>query len=72
MSRRLMVESVELVKGLHKMGMRMEFPFSYFIQKEEGVQMCLRIPKVSIPIETDNTVGSKAAYKNIGEELSIL
>ena len=33
--------------------------------------MCLRIPKVSIPIETDNTVGTKAAYKNIGEELSV-
>ena len=36
MSRRLMVEGVELVKGLHKMGMRMECPFEYFIQKEEG------------------------------------
>ena len=36
MSRRLMVASVELVKGLHKMGMRMECPFEYFIQKEEG------------------------------------
>ena len=36
MCRRLMVESVELVKGLHKMGIRMECPFEYFIQKEEG------------------------------------
>ena len=36
MSRRLMLESVELVKGLHKMGIRMECPFEYFIQKEEG------------------------------------
>ena len=36
MCRRLMVESVELVKGLHKMGIRMECSFSYFIQKEEG------------------------------------
>ena len=36
MSRRLMVESVELVKGLHKMGIRMECPFEYLIQKEEG------------------------------------
>ena len=36
MSRRLMVEGVELVKGLHKMGIRMECPFEYFMQKEEG------------------------------------
>ena len=36
MSRKLMVESVELVKGLHKMGIRMECPFEYFMQKEEG------------------------------------
>ena len=36
MSRRLMVEGVELVKGLHKMGIRMECPFDYFIKKEEG------------------------------------
>ena len=33
-SRRLMLESVELVKGLHKMGIRMECPFDYLIQKE--------------------------------------
>ena len=72
MSRRLMVESVELVKGLHKMGIRMECPFEYFIQNEGGEQMYLSIPKVSIPIETDNTVGSKIVYKNIGEELNIL
>ena len=36
MSKRLMVESLELVKGLHKMGIRMECPFDYFIQKAEG------------------------------------
>ena len=36
MSRRLILESVELVKGFHKMGIRMECPFEYFIQKEEG------------------------------------
>ena len=72
MSRRLMVESVELVKGLHKMGIRMECPFSYFIQKEEGEQMYLSIPKVSNSIDIGNIVGSKAAYKNIGEELSVI
>ena len=72
MSRRLMLESVELVKGLHKMGIRMECPFEYFMQKEEGQEMCLSIPKVNNPIDIDNTVGSKGIYKNIGEELSIL
>ena len=34
--------------------------------------MYLSIPKVSNPINTDNSVGSKGIYKNIGEELSIL
>ena len=33
--------------------------------------MYLSIPKVSNPIDTDNTVVSKVVYKNIGEELSI-
>ena len=33
--------------------------------------MCLSIPKVNNPIDTDNTVGSKEVYKNIGEELSV-
>ena len=33
--------------------------------------MCLSIPKVNPPIDTDNTVESKVVYKNIGEELSI-
>ena len=33
--------------------------------------MYLSIPKVSPLINTDNTVGNKAVYKNIGEELTI-
>ena len=33
--------------------------------------MYLSIPKMSNPIDTDNTVGTKVAYKNIGEELTI-
>ena len=33
--------------------------------------MYLSIPKVSNSIDIGNIVGSKAAYKNIGEELSV-
>ena len=36
MSRRLMIEGVELAKRLHEVGIQMECPFSLFVQAEEG------------------------------------
>ena len=66
-----MVEAVELIEGLHRLGLMLLCPIEYFIQMTEGEQQLVSIPKLVSPVSYDNFEGSKSPYKdNIGEEIS--
>jgi hypothetical protein len=44
---RLLIESVELIKGLHMMGLSLECPIYYFMQVEYvGGRTKVKIPKI--------------------------
>ena len=66
-----MVEAVELIEGLHRLGLMLLCPIEYFVQVTEGEQQLVSIPKLGSPVSYDNFEGCKNSYKdNIGEEIS--
>ena len=51
--RRLMLEAVQLISGLHTMGLVLRCPIHHFVQIAEGGKQGLRLPRVSAPISYD-------------------
>lgn len=69
--RRLMVEAVELIEGLHIFGLSLVCPIDEFIQTEDNQKNTIRIPKLGHPINYDVYEGCVNNYKNkVVEEIS--
>ena len=65
-----MVEAVELIEGLHRLGLMLLCPIEYFVQVTEDGQQLVSIPKLGSPVSYDNFEGCKSSYKNmVGEEI---
>ena len=52
--RRLMLEAIQLISGLHRMGLQMMYPIDCFVQITEGDQQHVIIPKLGAPATHDS------------------
>ena len=65
-----MVEAMELIEGLHRLGLMLLCPIEYFVQVAEGGQQMVSIPRLGSPVRYDNFKGCKNNYKDmVGEEI---
>ena len=52
--RRLMLEAIQLISGLHRMGLQIICPIDCFVQITEGDQQHVIIPKLGAPVSYDS------------------
>ena len=62
---------MELIEGLHRLGLMLLCPIEYFVQVTEGGQQMVSIPRLRSPVSYDGFEGCKSTYKDKnGEEIS--
>ena len=67
---RLAMEAIELVEGLHMMGIYLECPLGFFVQVEDNDKSTMGMPRIKPPVSYDNFQGSTTT-RALSQQLSV-